>query len=252
MPVKGSKKPQGDVNPNQSKEHDTISIDDILFPRSSIQKLAKNIIQNDGDEQGSSNMIMARESLTALQRSATVFVSYLMFNARLVSREQGKKTVGSQDIINSIERIDFSGFVPQVKLKIINLETRKESQKEEKKGTQLAQYAHDGDDDSMAHKKLKSEASKPVSRTEESTNKEQESQMENEEEEEEEEPGIGDYKEDEDPIVEEEKMKVAEENEKRDQTNPISELEDEHMKAYKDDDNADESSHDEEEDHTLS
>ena len=47
-------------------------------------------------------------------------------------------------------------------------------------------------------------------------------------------------------------MKVAEENEKRDQTNPISELEDEHMKAYKDDDNADESSHDEEEDHTLS
>lgn len=250
MPVKGTKKPQGDVNPNQSKEHDTISIDDILFPRSSIQKLAKNIIQNGGDEQGSSNMIMARESLTALQRSATVFVSYLMFNARLVSREQGKKTVGSQDIINSIERIDFSGLVPQVKLKITNLEGRKESQKEEKKGVQLAQYAHDCGDDSMAHKKLKNEASKPVSRTEKSTNKEQESQMENEEEEEEE-PGIGDYKEDEDPIVEEEKMKVAEENEKRDQTNPISELEDEHMKAYKDDDNADESSLDGEEDHTL-
>lgn len=252
MPAKGSKKTQGDTDLHRNKEQDTISIDDILFPRSSIQKLAKTIIQNDGDEQGSSNMIMARESLTALQRSATVFVSYLMFNARLVSREQGKKTVGSQDILNSIERIDFSGFVSQVKHKLSILEAKKELQKDEKKASQLGQDAQDGSDESMVHKKLKNEGSKPVSRTEESTHKEEEdSQMENEEEEEEVEDN-GESRENEEEVIEEEEMKVAEEDEKRDQTNPISELEDEHIKEYKDNDNADETSHDEEEEHNSS
>ena len=48
MPAKGSKKTQGDADLHRNKEQDTISIDDILFPRSSIQKLAKTIIQNDG------------------------------------------------------------------------------------------------------------------------------------------------------------------------------------------------------------
>lgn len=47
-----------------------ISIDDILFPRATVNRLAKAILADGG--------LISKDSSIALQRSATVFVSHLL------------------------------------------------------------------------------------------------------------------------------------------------------------------------------
>lgn len=135
MPPKGWRKNIEGQYPQPSKEQDFMSIDEILFPRATVQKLAKNIINSSSDE-NSSNMIMAKDSMLALQRSSTVFVSNLMFQARQISKDQGRKTVNAQDILNALETAEFSGFVPEVKQKLSAFENNvalKKKQKLEKK-----------------------------------------------------------------------------------------------------------------------
>ena len=47
-----------------------ISIEDILFPKATVNKLARAILPEGG--------LISKDSSTALQRSSTVFVSYLL------------------------------------------------------------------------------------------------------------------------------------------------------------------------------
>ena len=100
-----------------SKENELISIDDILFPRTTIQKLAKNIVSD--DENNAGQMTIAKDSLLALQRSATVFVSHLLFQAKQISKEANRKTVSAQDMLAALERAEFSGFIPEVKQNLV-------------------------------------------------------------------------------------------------------------------------------------
>ena len=100
-----------------SKENELISIDDILFPRTTIQKLAKNIVSDDENNVG--QMTIAKDSLLALQRSATVFVSHLLFQAKQISKEANRKTVSAQDMLAALERAEFSGFIPEVKQNLV-------------------------------------------------------------------------------------------------------------------------------------
>lgn len=123
MPPKGWRKNTEGQYPQPNKDQDLVSIDEILFPRATVQKLAKNIISASSDNENASNMIIAKDSLLAIQRSATVFVSHLMFQARQVSKEEGRKTVNAQDILASLEKAEFSGFVPEVKQKLSAFET---------------------------------------------------------------------------------------------------------------------------------
>ncbi|KAL6452651.1 DPB4 DNA polymerase epsilon subunit D [Candida maltosa Xu316] len=121
MPPKGWRKnAEGQYPQPSSKENELISIDDILFPRSTIQKLAKNIISD--DENSANHMTIAKDSLLALQRSATVFVSHLFFQAKEVSKESNRKTVSAQDILTALEKAEFSGFIPEVKQKLAQFE----------------------------------------------------------------------------------------------------------------------------------
>ena len=62
MPPKGWRKnADGQYPQPSSKENELISIDDILFPRTTIQKLAKNIISD--DENNAGQMTIAKDSL---------------------------------------------------------------------------------------------------------------------------------------------------------------------------------------------
>lgn len=70
MPPKGWRKSADGSYPVPSKERDMISIDDILFPKATVNRLARAILQEGG--------IISKDSSTAIQRSATVFVSYLL------------------------------------------------------------------------------------------------------------------------------------------------------------------------------
>lgn len=122
MPPKGWRKnAEGQYPQPSSKEAQLISIDDILFPRSTILKLAKKIISD--DENNSSLMTIAKDSLLALQRSTTVFVSHMFFQAREISKEANRKTVSAQDMLGALERAEFSGFLPDVKEKLTQFES---------------------------------------------------------------------------------------------------------------------------------
>lgn len=129
MPPKGWRKnADGQYPQPSSKENELISIDDILFPRTTIQKLAKNIISD--DENNTSQMTIAKDSLLALQRSATVFVSHLLFQAKQISKEANRKTVSAQDMLAALERAEFSGFIPEVKQKLSVFEANVASKKQ--------------------------------------------------------------------------------------------------------------------------
>lgn len=129
MPPKGWRKnADGQYPQPSSKENELISIDDILFPRTTIQKLAKNIVSD--DENNAGQMTIAKDSLLALQRSATVFVSHLLFQAKQISKEANRKTVSAQDMLAALERAEFSGFIPEVKQKLSVFEANVASKKQ--------------------------------------------------------------------------------------------------------------------------
>lgn len=147
MPPKGWRKNAEGKFPQNPKDLEVVSIDEILFPKSTISKLAKNITTSDTND---ANMIVSKDSLLALQRSATVFVSHLMFHARQVAKEADRKTVNAQDILQGLEKADLSGFIPEVKQKLATYEQNTEI-KRKQKSEQKAVTAEDG----PAAKKLK-------------------------------------------------------------------------------------------------
>ncbi|CAK9440433.1 uncharacterized protein LODBEIA_P45330 [Lodderomyces beijingensis] len=129
MPPKGWKK-NGDPNaPQPYREADLVSIDDILFPRSTLQKLAKAILS---DDENHNSMSLAKDAQLALQRSSTVFVSYLLFHAKSISKETGRKTVNAQDMMGALERAEFGGFVPELKQKLSAFEATTKLKKQKK------------------------------------------------------------------------------------------------------------------------
>ena len=127
MPPKGWRKSADGTYP-QGQGLEKISIDELLFPRSTVQKLAKMILSQEGDD----NLILAKDSLLALQRSATVFVSHLLFNATQIMKDKDRKTINSQDIFEALEKADFPGFVPEVKQQLSVYEQKREIKKKQK------------------------------------------------------------------------------------------------------------------------
>lgn len=176
MPPKGWRKNADGNYPQPNKDADYVSIDEILFPRSIIQKLAKDIIN--AEESDSGQMLMAKDSLLALQRSATVFVSHMMFHAKSISKEQDRKTVNAQDIISALEKSEYSGFIPEVKHKLTLYDKEAEVRKKKK--------AEKSTDDNLnmesEQKRLKtdSEEPKPVNNNKSDNSDEEEEEYEEE------------------------------------------------------------------------
>lgn len=127
MPPKGWRKNADGNYPIPNREAEITSIDEILFPRSIVQRLAKDMLS---DEEN--NMSMAKDSLIALQRSATVFVSHIMFHAREISKRNDRKTVNAQDILTALENAEYPGFVPDVRQKTSMFEAALEVKKKAK------------------------------------------------------------------------------------------------------------------------
>ncbi|KAG5417003.1 DPB4 [Candida metapsilosis] len=222
MPPKGWKK-NADPSEQPFRDTDPVSIDDILFPRSTISKLARSITL---DEDNQNNMTLAKDSLLALQRSATVFVSYMLFHAKQVSKASGRKTVTAQDIMSALERAEFAGFLPEVKQRLGEFESMAKAKKQKK-----LEERSSGQEDGSVPKKAKVE-----SLTGEVNSKVVSSDTEDEEEEEEEEEDT--EPEAEDRVVREDSSEEIEDGsdvEEVDATNPISELAKEEQELQGDD-----------------
>lgn len=158
MPPKGWRKNAEGKFPQNPKDLEVVSIDEILFPKSTVSKLAKNITTSDNND---ANMIVSKDSLLALQRSATVFVSHLMFHARQVAKDADRKNVSAQDILQGLERADLTGFIPEVKQKLASYENNLEVKKKQK-----AEQKAEGASDEHAAKKLKDNEKQPVTNVE--------------------------------------------------------------------------------------
>ncbi|KAI0461018.1 hypothetical protein LJB42_001348 [Komagataella kurtzmanii] len=159
MPAKGWKKTSdGSFTPKgpaakQDKESENISIENLLFPKATIGKLAKSVLQGDENE---SNMILSKDGLTAVQRSAVVFVSYLYHHAREVSKDQNHKTVNVQDILKALENTEFNALIPTVQEELISFNQRKEAKKLKNEKDKDQEVEEEGDDEKYeANKKLK-------------------------------------------------------------------------------------------------
>ncbi|GEQ71168.1 hypothetical protein JCM33374_g4849 [Metschnikowia sp. JCM 33374] len=162
MPPKGWRK-NGESS-QLPKEAELVSIDDILFPRSTIQKLAKSIL-NTSENSSSDAMGLTKDSLIAVQRSATVFVSHLMFHARQIARDSGRKNVNSQDILHALERADLAGFSPEIKQKLSTFESDVDAKKKQKADAKESGENGAASTEEPAAKKLRNNSSKTVSKT---------------------------------------------------------------------------------------
>lgn len=135
MPPKGWKK---SLEPSLLHEEvELVSIDDILFPRATIAKSIKSILDTEDEK-----MTLSKDSLIAIQRSATVFVSHLQFHARLIAKHNNRKNVYASDILAGMEYAGFAGFVPRVKQLLATYEedvsaTRRKKAVEKESGVKL-------------------------------------------------------------------------------------------------------------------
>ncbi|KAH3901927.1 DNA polymerase epsilon noncatalytic subunit SCDLUD_001712 [Saccharomycodes ludwigii] len=120
MPPKGWRKDSSGNYPQKSyaKEQQQISINDLLFPKATIVSLAKKYMKKETAIQGQEDahdddaprkLIMSKDSTLALQRSATVFVNYLLIHARAFALNKNKKSISADDIRSALEEIGFGG-----------------------------------------------------------------------------------------------------------------------------------------------
>ncbi|QOU20252.1 hypothetical protein BRETT_004906 [Brettanomyces bruxellensis] len=130
MPAKGWRKDEQESNMETAIANQGISIDSILFPKSTINKLAKKTL---ADESGDQNpMILAKDSQTVIQRSAVVFINYIYHNAKQYIKAKGRKVVNADDIILALQTANFNSFVPVLQEELEKFNRRKELKQKEK------------------------------------------------------------------------------------------------------------------------
>ncbi|CCF56837.1 hypothetical protein KAFR_0B05420 [Kazachstania africana CBS 2517] len=135
MPPKGWRKDAQGNYPTTSyiKEQENITIDDLLFPKSIIVRLAKEVQDaNNGDKK----LVISKDASLALQRSATVFVNHLLLFAREIAREQDKKSCNSDDVLNALDHIGLPGLKALVVNRLDDYQKAQELKRQNKKTEQ--------------------------------------------------------------------------------------------------------------------
>ncbi|KAJ0424630.1 histone-fold-containing protein [Aspergillus carlsbadensis] len=80
-----------------------VSIEDYLLPRSLTLRLAKSVLPP--------NTSVQKDAVLAIQKAATVFVSYLSSHA---NESTLKRTVTPADVLNALSELEFEGFRPRL------------------------------------------------------------------------------------------------------------------------------------------
>lgn len=130
MPPKGWRKDAQGNYPTTSyiKEQESITIEDLLFPKSVIVNLAKEIQAEDSERK----LMINKDAALALQRSATVFVNHLLLFARQHAKQQDKKSCNVDDILNALDHIGHPGLKNIVRSKMDDYTNAMEIEKREK------------------------------------------------------------------------------------------------------------------------
>ncbi|EYE91175.1 putative CBF/NF-Y family transcription factor [Aspergillus ruber CBS 135680] len=83
----------------KSRAENGVKVEDYLLPRSLTARLAKSVLPP--------NTTIQKDALLAMQKAATVFVSYLSSHANEATL---KRTVAPTDVFSAIEELEFRGF----------------------------------------------------------------------------------------------------------------------------------------------
>lgn len=115
MPPKGWRKDAQGNYPTTSyiKEQENITIQDLLFPRSAIVNLAREVPQQSGKK-----LLINKDASLALQRGATVFVNHLLLFAREIAKSQDKKSCSVDDVMSALDHIGQSALKGAVRDKL--------------------------------------------------------------------------------------------------------------------------------------
>lgn len=88
----------------KSSHNDAVTIEDLNMPRSIVTRLTKGVLPPTTQLQGS--------AITAMTRSATVFISHLANAANTLTTNAGKKTIMPADVFAALDDIEF-GFLKE-------------------------------------------------------------------------------------------------------------------------------------------
>ncbi|CAI4058189.1 hypothetical protein SKDZ_04G3400 [Saccharomyces kudriavzevii ZP591] len=129
MPPKGWRKDAQGNYPTTSyiKEQENITIQDLLFPRSAIANLARQVPQQSGKK-----LLINKDASLALQRGATVFVNHLLLFAREIAKSQDKKSCSVDDVMGALDHIGQSALKGVVRDKLEEYQAAVELRKREK------------------------------------------------------------------------------------------------------------------------
>uniref|UniRef100_A0A093VCU0 DNA polymerase epsilon subunit D n=1 Tax=Talaromyces marneffei PM1 TaxID=1077442 RepID=A0A093VCU0_TALMA len=105
-----------------------VSVEDLLLPRAVTQRLAKSVLPPD--------TAIQKDALLAIQKAATVFISYLSSHANEATL---KRTLAPSDVLNALSELEFDSLRPQLERELdahtAALADKKKAQKDRKAAT---------------------------------------------------------------------------------------------------------------------
>ncbi|KAJ5432748.1 uncharacterized protein N7458_011904 [Penicillium daleae] len=113
-----------------------VSVDDYLLPRSLTIRLAKSVLPP--------NTTIQKDAVLAIQKAATVFVSYLSSHANDATL---KRTVAPADVFNALSELELDSFRPRLEQE---LEAYTEIKADKRKAKKADANGGTGDGDSTA------------------------------------------------------------------------------------------------------
>ncbi|OJI97491.1 hypothetical protein ASPVEDRAFT_59191 [Aspergillus versicolor CBS 583.65] len=135
-----SEQPQNTVQATEQQlkaRAEGVSIEDYLLPRSITVRLAKSVLPP--------NTSVQKDAVLAIQKAATVFVSYLSSHANEATL---KRTVTPVDVLNAISELELEGFRPRLEKeldKFTDLKAAKRKPRKSAEGETKTDENGDGD-----------------------------------------------------------------------------------------------------------
>ncbi|MDI1490624.1 MAG: hypothetical protein OHK93_001828 [Ramalina farinacea] len=93
-----------------SRGRDGINIEDLSLPRTMVQRLAKGVLP--------ANTSITKDGITAMQKSATVFINHLASQAHESIQTNNRKTIPPQAISEALHDTEFDGFIGRVEAEL--------------------------------------------------------------------------------------------------------------------------------------
>ncbi|KAL4976800.1 histone-fold-containing protein [Aspergillus desertorum] len=121
-----------------------VSIEDYLLPRSITLRLAKSVLPP--------NTSVQKDAVLAIQKAATVFVSYLSSHANEATL---KRTVSPADVLNALSELEFEGFRPRLEKELDKFTDIKAAKRKPRK-------SGDGDGDTQTNADVGAESKNGV------------------------------------------------------------------------------------------